>query len=219
MLASLDQSLKRMGLAYVDIFYHHRPDPETPVEETMSALADAVRQGKALYVGISNYRAAQAREAFAALRRLGVRCLIHQPRYSMLDRWVERDSLLDALAEEGVGCIVFSPLAQGVLTDKYIDGIPDDSRAQRGSRGGSMGREGVTDQKIAMVRRLRPIAKRIGVPIAHLALKWVLRDGRVTSAVVGARTLAQIDDSIDAVGGPALASSDLVEIEKALASK
>ena len=216
LLASLDASLKRLGLDYVDIFYHHRPDPETPIEETMSALADAVRQGKALYVGISNYRAAEAREAFAALRRLGVRCLIHQPRYSMLDRWVERDGLLDALAEEGVGCIVFSPLAQGVLTDKYLDGIPEDSRAQRGSRGGSMGREGVTDERIATVRRLRPIAKRLGLPIAHLALKWVLRDARVTSAVVGARTLAQIDDSLDALNGPALAPSDLDEIEKAL---
>ncbi len=216
LLASLDASLKRLGLDYVDIFYHHRPDPETPIEETMSALADAVRQGKALYVGISNYRAAQAREAFAALRKLGVRCLVHQPRYSMLDRWVERDGLVDALAEEGVGCIVFSPLAQGVLTDKYLDGIPEDSRAQRGSRGGSMGREGVTDERVATVRRLQPIAKRLGLPIAHLALKWVLRDERVTSAVVGARTLAQIDDSLDAVSGPALAPSDLDEIEKAL---
>ena len=150
------------------------------------------------------------------MRGLGVRCLIHQPRYSMLDRWVERDGLLDALAEEGVGCIVFSPLAQGVLTDKYLDGIPEDSRAQRGSRGGSMGREGVTDERIATVRRLRPIAKRLGLPIAHLALKWVLRDERVTSAVVGARTVAQIDDSLDAVSGPALAPSDIDEIEKAL---
>jgi L-glyceraldehyde 3-phosphate reductase len=145
-----------------------------------------------------------------------VRCLIHQPRYSMLDRWVERDGLLDALAEEGVGCIVFSPLAQGILTDKYLDGMPEDSRAQRGSRGGSMGREGVTDERIATVRRLRPIAERLGLPIAHLALKWVLRDARVTSAVVGARTLAQIDDSLEAVSGPALAPSDLDEIEKAL---
>jgi len=189
---------------------------DCPLEETMGALAQAVHQGKALYVGISNYRAAEAREAFAALRRLGVRCLIHQPRYSMLDRWVERDGLLDALAEEGVGCIVFSPLAQGVLTDKYLDGIPEDSRAQRGSRGGSMGREGVTDDKIATVRRLRPIAKRLGLPIAHLALKWVLRDARVTSVVVGARTIAQIDDSLDAVNSPTLAPSDLAEIEKAL---
>jgi L-glyceraldehyde 3-phosphate reductase len=216
LLASLDASLKRLGLDYVDIFYHHRPDPETPIEETMSALADAIRQGKALYVGISNYRAAEAREAFAALRSLGVRCLIHQPRYSMLDRWVERDGLLDALAEEGVGCIVFSPLAQGILTDRYLDGIPEDSRAQRGSRGGSMGRESVTDEKIATVRRLRPIARRLGLPIAHLALKWVLRDERVTSAVVGARTVAQMDDSLDAVSGPALAPSDLDAIEKAL---
>jgi L-glyceraldehyde 3-phosphate reductase len=134
----------------------------------------------------------------------------------MLDRWVERDGLLNALAEEGVGCIVFSPLAQGVLTDKYLDGIPEDSRAQRGSRGGSMGREGVTDERIATVRRLRPIAMRLGLSIAHLALKWALRDGRVTSAVVGARTLAQIDDSIDAFNGAALTPSDLDEIEKAL---
>jgi L-glyceraldehyde 3-phosphate reductase len=136
----------------------------------------------------------------------------------MLDRWVERDGLLDALAEEGVGCIVFSPLAQGVLTDKYLDGIPEDSRAQRGSRGGSMGRDGVTDEKIAIVRRLQPIARRLGLPVAHLALKWVLRDERVTSAVVGARTVAQLDDCVDAVSGPALAPSDIAEIETALSA-
>ena len=216
LLASLEASLKRLGIDYVDIFYHHRPDPDTPIEETMSALADAVRQGKALYVGLSNYRAAQAREAFAALRGFGVRCLIHQPRYSMLDRWIERDGLLDALAEEGAGCIAFSPLAQGVLSDKYLDGIPEGSRAERGSRGGSMGREGVTDEKMAAVRRLQPIAKRLGLPLAHLALKWVLRDERVTSAVIGARTVAQMDDSLDAVAGPPLASSDVAEIETAL---
>ena len=216
LLASLDASLKRLGLQYVDVFYHHRPDPDTPIDETMSALADAVRQGKALYVGISNYRAAQARNAFAALKAHGVRCLIHQPRYSMLDRWIEGDRLLDALAEEGVGCIAFSPLAQGVLTDKYLDGIPDDSRARRGSRGGSMGREGVTAAKVAAVRRLAPIARRLGVPIAHLALKWALRDPRMTSLVVGARTVAQIDDCLDAVDGSALAPPDLDEIEAAL---
>jgi len=216
LLASLDASLKRLGLDYVDVFYHHRPDPDTPIEETMSALADAVKQGKALYVGISNYRAVEARAAFAALRRLGARCLIHQPRYSMLDRWIERDGLLDALAEEGVGCIVFSPLAQGVLTDKYLAGVPADSRAQRGSRGGSMGKEGVTEARIALVRRLEPIARRLGIPIAHLALQWALRDERVTSAVVGARTVAQIDDCLDALAGPRLAASDLAEIETAL---
>ena len=217
LLASLDASLKRLGLDYVDVFYHHRPDPATPIEETMSALADAVKQGKALYVGISNYRSAQAREAFAALRGFGVRCLIHQPRYSLLDRWIERDGLLDALAEGGVGCIVFSPLAQGILTEKYLDGAPEDSRARRGSRGGSMGPEGVTEEKLAIVRRLKPIAARLGMPIAHLALKWVLRDPRVTSAVVGARTVAQIDDSLDAMETAPLAPDALAAIEQALA--
>ena len=162
LIASLDASLKRLGLDYVDIFYHHRPDPDTPIEETMSALADAVKQGKALYVGLSNYRSAEARAAFAALRGFGVRCLIHQPRYSMLDRWIERDGLLETLAEAGVGCIAFSPLAQGLLTDKYLDGVPGDSRAQRGSRGGSMGRDGVSEAKLVIVRRLqadRPAAR------------------------------------------------------------
>ena len=216
LVASLDASLKRLGLDYVDIFYHHRPDPETPLEETMSALADAVRRGKALYAGISNYRAAQAREAFASLRALGVPCLIHQPKYSMLERGIERDGLLDALEEAGVGCIAFSPLAQGILTDKYLDGIPEGSRAHRGGRGGSMGREGVTEAAMATARRLNPIAKRLGVPLAHLALKWVLRDERVTSALVGARTVAQIDDCLDALLSPALSPSDLDEIEKAL---
>ena len=216
LIASLDASLKRLGLDYVDIFYHHRPDPQTPVEETMSALADAVSQGKALYVGVSNYRSAQAREAFAALAARGVRCLIHQPRYSMLDRWIERDGLLDALAETGVGCIVFSPLAQGILTNKYLDGIPEDSRAHRGGRGGSMGREGVSEAAVATVGRLAPIAERLGIPIAHLALKWVLRDERVTSALVGAHSVAQIDDCLDALSDPSLSSADLDDVEKAL---
>ena len=192
------------------------PTRETPIEETMSALADAVRQGKALYAGVSNYRSAQAREAFATLGALGVRCLIHQPRYSMLDRWIERDGLLDTLAAAGVGCIVFSPLAQGVLSGKYLDGIPEGSRAHRGSRGGSMGPEAVSEAAVATVRRLVPVAKRLGIPIAHLALKWVLRDERVTSALVGARSVAQIDDCLDAIAGPALSPADLDDIEKAL---
>jgi len=216
LLASLDASLKRLGLDYVDVFYHHRPDPQTPVEESMSALADAVSQGKALYVGVSNYRSAQAREAFAALRAQGVRCVIHQPRYSMLDRWIERDGLLDALASAGVGCIVFSPLAQGILTNKYLDGIPEGSRAHRGSRGGSMGRDGVSEAALATVARLAPIAERLAIPIAHLALKWVLRDQRVTSALVGAHSVAQVDDCLDALSGPALSSSDLDDVEKTL---
>ena len=218
LLASLDASLKRLGLDYVDIFYHHRPDPDTPVEESMTALADAVRQGKALYVGLSNYRAAAAAEAIATLRSLGVPCLIHQPNYSLLDRWIESDGLLDLLGRTGTGCIVFSPLFQGILTDKYLAGIPEGSRARRGSRGGSMGSDGVTDAAMAVVQRLAPVAARLGLPIAHLALKWVLRDGRVTSALVGARTVAQLDDSLDALGGPALSPGDLADIEGALAS-
>ena len=204
LLASLDASLKRLGLDYVDIFYHHRPDPDTPIEETMSALADAVRQGKALYVGISNYRAAEAAKAIETLRGLGAPCLIHQARYSMLDRWIERDGLLDALERAGTGCIVFSPLHQGVLTDKYLNGIPAGSRAHRGSRGGSMGREALTETVLERVRRLSLIAKRLGVPLAHLALKWTLRDVRVASALIGARTAAQIDDSLDALSAPGL---------------
>jgi len=213
LLASLEASLKRLGVDYVDIFYHHRPDPDTPLEESMTALADAVRQGKALYVGLSNYRAQDARKAIAMLRSLGTPCLIHQPNYSMLDRWIERDKLLDALGEAGVGCIAFSPLHQGVLTDKYLNGVPEGSRAQRGSRGGSMGREGVSDAIMKKVRLLEPIARRLHIPLAHLALKWVLRDSRVTSALVGARTAQQLDDSLDSLAGPSLSPGDLVEID------
>ncbi len=219
LLASLDASLKRLGLDYVDVFYHHRPDPDTPLEESMTALADAVRQGKALYAGLSNYRAADAAKAIALLRGLGTPCLIHQPNYSMLDRWIEGDGLLDVLGDTGTGCIVFSPLQQGLLTDKYLDGIPDGSRAGRGSRGGSMGRDGVTEAATAAARRLAPVAGRLGIPLAHLALKWVLRDGRVTSALIGARTVAQLDDSLDALGGPALSSGDLDAVEAALAGR
>jgi L-glyceraldehyde 3-phosphate reductase len=216
LLASLDASLKRLGLDYVDIYYHHRPDPDTPIEESMSALADAVRQGKALYAGISNYRAADAAKAIAALKSLGVPCLIHQPNYSMLDRWVEEDKLLDTLEAAGTGAIVFSPLQQGILTNKYLAGIPEGSRAARGSRGGSMGRDGVTEARMGKVQRLAPIAERLGLPLAHLALKWVLRDARVTSALVGARTVEQLDDSLNALGGIALDGTALKEIEAAL---
>jgi L-glyceraldehyde 3-phosphate reductase len=218
LIASLDASLKRLGLDYVDIFYHHRPDPKTPIEETMSALAVAVRQGKALYVGISNYRSAQAKEAIATLRGLGVSCLVNQVRYSLLERDIEADGLLATLAVEGAGCVAFSPLRQGILTGKYLDGVPADSRAQRGSRGGSMGRDGVTEAALGSVRRLSAIAKRLGVPLTHLALKWVLRDERMTSAVIGARTLAQLDDCLDALDGPQLSPADLAEIDSALAS-
>jgi L-glyceraldehyde 3-phosphate reductase len=216
LLASLDASLKRLGVDYVDIFYHHRPDPDTPLEESLTALADAVRQGKALYTGISNYRSQDAGKAIAMLRSLGTPCLIHQPRYSMLDRWIEEDKLLDLLGEAGVGCVVFSPLSQGVLTDKYLNGIPEASRARRGSRGGSMGREGVTDAAMDKVHRLAPIAGRLGIPLAHLALKWVLRDERVTSAVIGARTVRQLDDSLDSLAGPSLSPADLAAIDAVL---
>ncbi len=216
LLASLDTSLKRLGVDYVDIIYHHRPDPDTPLEESMTALVDAVRQGKALYVGLSNYRSKDAGKAIAMLRSLGTPCLIHQPRYSMLDRWIENDALLDVLGETGTGCIVFSPLYQGVLTDKYLNGVPEGSRAQRGSRGGSMGREGVTDAIIKKVRLLEPIARRLRIPLAHLALKWVLRDERVTSALVGARTVQQLDDSLDSLAGPSLSTGDLAEIDAIL---
>lgn len=219
LLASLDASLKRLGLAYVDVFYHHRPDPDTPLEETMTALADTVRQGKALYVALSNYRAADAARAIAMLDGLGTPCLLHQPNYSMLDRRIEADGLLDVLGRTGTGCIVFSPLQQGLLTDKYLEGIPEGSRAQRGSRGGSMGRDGVTAAATATVQRLAPLAARLGIPLAHVALKWVLRDPRVTSALIGARTVAQLDDSLDALGGPMLSAGDLGEIEVALSGR
>lgn len=193
LIASLDQSLHRMGLEYVDIFYHHRPDPETPLKETMRALDHIVRQGKALYVGLSNYPAAQAREAIDILNDLGTPCLIHQPKYSMFERWVE-DGLLDVLQEKGVGSIAFSPLAGGQLTDRYLQGIPADSRAASGSR--FLNPEQLTTQKLDIVRALNALAQRRGQKLSQMALAWVLRDDKVTSVLIGASKISQLDDAV-----------------------
>src|SRR5881227_902651 len=195
LLASLDQSLARTGLGYVDIFYSHRFDPETPLEETMGALDTAVRQGKALYVGISSYSAAKTREAAAILRDLGTTLLIHQPSYSMLNRWIEPE-LLDVLEEEGVGCIGFSPLAQGMLTDRYLDGVPEGSRA---SRPGSLSRELLTDEALAKIRGLNGIAQARGQTLAQMALAWTLRDPRMTSALVGVSSVEQLEANLGAL--------------------
>lgn len=193
LIASLDQSLKRMGLEYVDIFYHHRPDPETPLIETMRALDHVVRQGKALYVGLSNYPADRAREALAILQDLGTPCLIHQPKYSMFERWVE-DGLLTLLQEQGVGSIAFSPLAGGQLTDRYLNGIPADSRAASGSQ--FLKPDQLTDAKIAKIRQLNDIALSRGQKLSQMALAWVLRDDKVTSVLIGASKTAQLDDAV-----------------------
>jgi len=208
--ASLDQSLRRMGLDYVDIFYSHRVDPTTPLEETMGALDRAVRQGKALYVGISSYSPALTRRAAAILRDLGTPCLIHQPSYSMLNRWVE-DELLGTLEELGIGCIAFSPLAQGMLTDKYLHGIPADARA---ARGGSFGEKLLSEENLQRVRALHAIAQRRGQTLAQMAIAWVLRDRRVTSALIGARTVEQLDNSLDALGHAEFSADELAEINK-----
>ena len=209
LLASLDQSLRRMGLDYVDIFYSHRFDPETPLEETMGALATVVAQGKALYVGISSYSAAKTREAAAILRGLGVPLLIHQPSYSMFNRWIE-DELLDVLGDEGVGCIAFSPLAQGLLTDRYLEGVPEGSRA---SRPGSLSQAQLNDQTMAKIRALDEIAGRRGQTLAQLAIAWVLRDPRMTSTVLGASSLAQLEDNVGALGRLELTQEELEEID------
>src|SRR3954447_10179448 len=209
-LASLDQSLKRMGLEYVDIFYSHRFDPETPLEETMGALDSAVRSGKALYVGISSYSPAKTREAIAILGELGYHLLIHQPSYSMLNRWIER-GLLDVLEEEGVGCIVFSPLAQGLLTDKYLDGVPDDSRAVRGNY---FSREMLTDDNLEHVRALNEIAARRGQSLAQMAIAWVLRDERITSALVGASSVEQLEQNVAALDRLDFTDEELAEIDR-----
>jgi L-glyceraldehyde 3-phosphate reductase len=209
LLASLDQSLARMGLDYVDIFYSHRFDPETPLEETMGALDAAVRAGKALYAGISSYSAAKTREAAAILRALGTPLLIHQPSYSMLNRWIEPD-LLDVLGDEGVGCIVFSPLAQGMLTDKYLDGVPQGSRA---SRDGSLSPELLTEQTLAKIRALNEVASRRGQSLAQMAIAWTLRDPRVTSALVGARTVEQLEANVAALEHLDFSAEELAEID------
>jgi L-glyceraldehyde 3-phosphate reductase len=210
LLASLDQSLRRLGLDYVDIFYSHRFDPETPLEETMGALDTAVRQGKALYAGVSSYSAAKTREAAAILRELGTPLLIHQPSYSMLNRWIE-PKLLDVLGQEGVGCIVFSPLAQGVLTDKYLDGIQEGSRA---SRDGSLSADSITKETVAKVRALNEVAVGRGQSLAQLALAWTLRDPRVTSAVVGASSVAQLEANVAAIDRLDFTDKELDEIDR-----
>ena len=211
LLASLDQSLGRMGVDYVDIFYSHRFDPETPLEETMGALDTAVKQGKALYVGISSYSSQRTQEAIEILRSLGTPLLIHQPSYSMLNRWVEND-LLDTLEETGTGCIAFSPLAQGLLTDKYLNGIPEDSRAT--FQGSSLQREMLTDENLDKVRALREIAQRRGQTLAQMAIAWVLRDPRVTSALVGARSVEQLENSLASLDNATFTQDELNQIDK-----
>jgi L-glyceraldehyde 3-phosphate reductase len=210
LLASLDQSLKRMGLEYVDIFYSHRLDPDTPLEETLGALDTAVRQGKALYVGISSYSGQRTAEAVQILRDLGTPLLIHQPSYSLLNRWIEED-LLDVLGREGVGCIVFSPLAQGMLTDRYLDGIPEDSRA---ARGGSLSREMLSEENLAHIRALNEIAASRGQSLAQLALAWTLRDPRVTSTLIGASSVAQLEDNVGALQRLDFSDEELAAIDQ-----
>jgi L-glyceraldehyde 3-phosphate reductase len=210
LLASLDESLRRMGLDYVDIFYSHRPDMDTPLEETVGALAHAVRAGKALYVGISSYSPERTREAAALLRREGVPLFIHQPSYSMFNRWIEKD-LLRTLDELGVGCIAFSPLAQGLLTNKYLNGIPEDSRA---GRDGTFLKSFLNQEKLSRVRALNEIAKQRGQTLAQMAIAWTLRDKRVTSALIGARTVEQLDDSLDALNKLQFSSAELSAIDQ-----
>ena len=211
LLASLDQSLGRMGLDYVDIFYSHRFDPDTPLEETMGALDAAVRAGKALYVGISSYNSHRTREAVAILHQLGTPLLIHQPSYSMLNRWIEHDHLLDTLEEIGAGCIAFSPLAQGLLTNRYLNGVPADSRV---ATGGAMTADMLTDERLARVRALNDVAARRGQTLAELALVWALRDPRMTSLVIGASSVAQLEDNVAALANTELTDAELAEIDR-----
>lgn len=215
LIASLDQSLKRMGLDYVDIFYSHRPDPNTPLEETMMALDHLVRQGKAMYVGISNYSADQTREAARILRELGTPCLIHQPRYSMFDRWVE-NGLLDTLENDGMGAIAFSPLAQGMLTNKYIKGIPEGSRAAKSH--GFLQEDQITDKVIEKVKALNDIAEKRGQSLAQMAIAWLLKDERITSVLVGASSVKQLNQNLDSVNNLHFEIFELEEIETILKS-
>ncbi len=212
-IASCDQSLKRMGLDYVDIFYSHRPDPDTPLEETMGALDHIVKSGRALYAGISNYPPDMTKNAAHILREMGTPCLIHQPRYSMFDRWIE-DGLLGVLDEEGMGCIVFSPLAQGLLTDKYLGGIPEDSRAAKPH--GFLQRDSINEQNVGKVRRLNEIAQRRGQTMAQLAIAWVLRHPQVTTALIGASRVDHIEDIVKVQHNPTLSKEELEEIEQIL---
>lgn len=215
LVSSLDQSLKRMGLDYVDIFYHHRPDPETSLEETMAALDLIVRQGKALYVGISNYEAKEAEKAFQILKNLGTPCIIHQPKYSMFVRWVE-GGLMDLLSKEGVGCIPFSPLAQGLLTDKYLKGIPADSRVAKAPGNGALEGDSITEENISKVKSLNEVAEQRGQSLAQMALAWILKDDRVTSVLIGASKPEQITDSLKCLENRSFSKEELSRIEEIL---
>lgn len=213
LLSSLDQSLKRMQLDYVDIFYSHRPDPETHIEETMQALDTAVRQGKALYAGISNYKPEQAEKAFTVLKQLGTPCVIHQPKYSMFERWVE-GGLLDVLEKHGVGCIPFSPLAQGMLTDRYLKGVPEGSRASK--QHGFLKSKDITEERLNTIRALNEVAANRGQSLAQMALWWLLKDKRITSVLIGASSVTQLDANIDALNGAPFSNDELQLIEKIL---
>lgn len=215
LVASLDQSLKRMGLEYVDIFYHHRPDPDTPLEETMSAMDLIVRQGKALYVGISSYKPEEARRAISILKHLGTPCLIHQPKYSMFERSIE-NGLSDVLEAEGVGCIPFSPLAQGLLTNKYLNGIPQDSRAARHLGNGAMEEDQVTEKNIEKVRQLNELAQQRGQSLAQMALAWVVKDPRITSVLIGVSKPEQVTDSIRCLENYSFSAEELEKINSIL---
>jgi L-glyceraldehyde 3-phosphate reductase len=214
LLSSLDQSLKRMGLEYVDIFYSHRPDPDTPLEETMGAVASAVKQGKALYAGISNYRPAMMTEACRLLREMGTPCLIHQPRYSMFDRWVEQEGLLDVLEREGVGCIPFSPLAQGLLTDRYLTGIPVGSRASKPH--GFLKEKDITPERLSQIQQLAAIASGRGQSLAQMALAWVLKDPRITTVLIGASSIPQLEQNLGCLDKREFSAEELAAIEAIL---